>query len=272
MSRRLIVPRTSYHYESKPRSRESITKKPKISGTTDRVRERRSFPWTPILRILLIAVLVFLAVWAVRSPIFLVRTIAIQGQKAVPEQAIRDVLPSNQNLWLYPISKTVKRVKALSPLIADVSIYRTPPHTIRVVVAERVQAMDWESDGKHYIVGLDGTIILDSAPSSQLPHLIDTTKITPHIGQAVATAGFVHVVADLYDTYPKIVTGDIDHLEIADTIFDITLVPKSGPHILLESTRDVAIQLTAAKKVADQFQDQIKEYIDMRVPTKAYYK
>lgn len=273
MSRRLIVPRTNYAYDSKPsRTGARVTKKPKISGTTERVRERSRFPWTPVLRIGLIAIMVFLIIWAVNSPLFLVRNTVVQGAKSISETSIQAVLPSHQNLWLYPVTRTVKRIKSVSPLIADTAISRNPPNTIRVVIAERVQALDWESDGKHYVLGLDGTIILDTAPTSPLPHLIDTTKLTPHIGQAVATPGFVHVAQDVYAAYPKIFAGEIDHLEIGETIFDLTLVPKSGPHVLLESTRDISVQLIAAKKVADQFKDQIKEYIDMRVPAKAYYK
>lgn len=249
-----------------------IGRQPKIAGGTSRIREQTRFPWRPIIRIIILSILVFGVVWALNSPIFLVRNTVIQGLRSVPEDDVRAVLPKQSNLWLYPVNLTIKKVRAVSPLVADAAIYRQAPSTVRLVVAEKVQAIDWIANDKHYIVGVDGAVIFQGSSALSLPRLYDLTNMTPAIGKAVVTAGFVHFVQELSLQYPLVFATEFERLEIGATTFDVTVIPKSGPRIILDTNRPAEAQLKAAKILLDQYKDNIKEYVDLRVAGRGYYK
>ncbi len=273
MKRRIIQTRTPLiEREHTTRTGGLIRRQPKIAGRTVRIRERKMFPWRPILRIVFASLIVASVVWLLNSPLFTVRAIAVQGLSNVPEKLVLDQVPRRSNLWLFPTRQTSARIKKASPLIADVGVYRIIPDTIRVVVAERKPGIDWQVQDRHFLIGTDGTVIEEAALQIDLPRVVDTVGAVPNPGAAVVTPGFVHFIQALQNQFEKVVGLPLDHLEISETTFDVTALPKSGPKILFDSTRSSDVQLQAAKLVLDQFKDQIHEYVDMRVPGKAYYK
>ncbi len=269
---RRIISTSTRKYGSSSGKSGLIGRQPKIAASTARIYEQTKFPWRPIVRIILLSMLVSGVVWALNSPIFLTRNTVIQGLKSIPEESVRAVLPKQSNIWLYPIRLTIKKVRATSPLVADIAIYRQAPSTVRLVIAEKVQAIDWVSSGQHYIVGLDGTVILQTESVLALPHLFDMANVTPTVGKAVVTAGFVHFVQELSRQYPLVFATEFDRMEIGETTFDVTVIPKSGPRIILDTNRPAEAQLKAAKIMLDQYQANIKEYVDLRVAGKGYYK
>ncbi len=269
---RLISTRTPRIGNRNDKNQASIRRQPKIGSATSRIQASKPFPWRPILRIVFASIVVAFIVWLMNSPIFLVRAYNITGLKNVPEDAVAQQMPKKSNLWLFPANKVRDRVKTASPLIADVAIYRKVPNTIQVVVAERVLALQWQSADKSYIVGLDGDIIAQMDPKQVLPKVVDTTNIVPAVGKQVVSPGFVQFIQQLQAQFQTIIGVPLDHMEIGETTFDVTAVPKTGPKIILDSTRDPAVQLKAGKPVLEQFGDKIKQYLDLRVPEKGYFQ
>jgi len=249
-----------------------VLKQPKIMAGAPIGAAKKRFPWKPILRILFFAVLAIILVWLLNSPIFTVRNIKISGNKTVSSESIAAVVPKNRNLWLYPINDTEAKIMKSSPLMADVQIYRGIPDNIKVVVAERVMALNWTSGGKEYVIGLDGRVITGSASSTDIPKVLDTSNLQPQTGAMVVTPGFVQFILSTTKVFSASTGLNIDHFEVGSTTFDVTVVPKAGPKIIMDSSRDPAVQLRAGKPVLDQFKDKIKQYLDLRVPLRAYFQ
>lgn len=273
MKRRIIhTPTPRIGGEKKRTPHRLIGRTPKIGMTTTRIREKRIFPWRPIFRIILVSTVVAAVVWAMYSSLFTVKTIAIEGTANVSKDVIEKQIPQNQNLWRFPAGTLESSIRRSSPYIADVAIYRGIPNAVRVVVVERTLAIDWQSNGKHFLLGLDGTVVAASDPPTPLLVIVDKQNIEPTVGQAVVTPGFVQFAVSLGSSFESAIGVHLKQLEIGETTFDVTAIPETGPRIIVESSRGAAVQLKAAKEVMDQFKDGIKEYIDMRVPGKAYFK
>lgn len=273
MAKRLVIVPPHRRTTNATRSvKNSIVRQPKIALSTARMHERKAFPWRPIFRILFFASLVAGAVWIFYSPIFVVRTVAVEGLEIIPQNVVVATIPKTANLWLFPISEVKNKIKQSSPYVADVVLYRGIPNAIRIIVAERVLVADWESSNKHYLIGLDGTVIAAADPPKPLLKIVDTTGIFPIVGKPVASPGFIHFVTTLEGSFEKIVGVPIQQLEIGETTFDVTIVPQSGPRVIVESTRNAEVQLKSARAVLDEFGEKITEYIDVRVAGKGYYK
>lgn len=249
-----------------------IGRTPKIGIVTTRIREKRFFPWRPIFRIILVSIIVAVGIWALYSPIFTVRSIAVEGTNNVSQEFVMDQIPLHLNLWRFPVRKLETTIHRSSPYIADVAIYRGIPDAIRVVVVERTLTADWQTGGKHFLLGLDGTVVASGDPPTAMLKIVDTQNLEPTPGQSVVTPGFIQFALALANAFEPTIGVHLKQLEIGATTFDVTAVPETGPKIILESSRRPDVQLHAAKEVMDQFKDGIKEYIDMRVPGKAYYK
>ncbi len=260
----------------KPKSpnvnRTTVLRPPKIASTTNRIKARTPFPWRPVLRIIVAALVAAFLVWLLNSPLFMVRSVEVSGIKNVSKKLVVDQVPIQGNLWLFPSSKVESRIKQASPYVADVVIYRGIPNAVRVVVAERVLAVLWESNGQPYIIGLDGAVIAQAKPEESIPRVVDTSNAQYKVGDRVATPGFIHFVRTVKDTFQPIMSTELDHLEVGETTFEVTVIPGSGPKILLDSTRNPETQLKAGKAVMDQYKDVIKEYLDLRVPGRGYFK
>ncbi|MFA6081850.1 MAG: FtsQ-type POTRA domain-containing protein [Patescibacteria group bacterium] len=253
-------------------SQKTVIRQRKISASTAPIKSKKQFPWRPIVRIIFFACVVSLAVWLANSPIFTVRNVTIDGLKTVDLKLVSKQIPSGANLWLFPTKKTEDAIRKSSPLIADVVVYRVIPDSIKVVVVERVMAAEWRSNNASFLVGLDGKVIVTASPPYEMPVVVDTTNIAYTNGESVATPGFIHFITTSYEKFNIIIGQPLDHFEVGATTFDVTAIPKSGPKIILDATRDPIIELKAAKLVLDQFPSQIKEYLDVRVVGKAYYK
>ncbi len=249
-----------------------IGRQPKIAVSTQAFREKKQFPWRPIMRISLLSGLTFLIVWALNSPLFTIRHIQIDGLKNVSRDVVLQHVPPHTNLWTFRTKEVAEQIKKSSLLIADVGIYRGIPDTIRIAIAERTLVVDWESNGKHVSIGRDGRAIVEGVPNQPMIHIIDTTNLEVHVGDTVATPGFIHFVETADARLNDVFQMKLDHLEVGITTFDVTVVAEHGPRLVLDSTRNAEIQMKAAKLVTDQYGDKIKQYVDLRVPGKAYYQ
>ena len=91
---------------------------------------------------------------ALLSPRFFVKRVTIQGQKTLPASLIRNqfTVALTQNLFLAPTREWQRRIGCI-PGIASVSIQRTLPGTIHLVVQERAPwATVRTSDGRWHTV------------------------------------------------------------------------------------------------------------------------
>jgi hypothetical protein len=253
-------------------NRGAIRKHPKMSGLTDKVIEKKPSIIRPLMRIVIILLSLGLFAWALFSPIFAVSEVIIAGNVNVGSEKVSAVVPTNINLWRYPTAKVAAKVKDVSPLISDVAIYRGVPNSIKIDVAEKNVAVIWQSGEDKFIVGMDGNAIMKPDKEYAVPLVIDSSGILIKMNDNVASTSFISLVIEVANAFESIIGVPIDHFEVGVTTFEITVVGKTGPKLIMNTQRDGKLQLEAAKIVLTSHPDKVKEYIDLRVLGKAYIK
>lgn len=249
-----------------------VLKQPKIAAVTARNSEQKNFPWKPIFRIIFGVIVVVAVVWLLNSPLFIVKNIEVSGNKVIDKEKIAEIATINRNIWLYPVNDVVTKIKQQFPLVADVAVYRGLPNSIRVVVAEKIMAIEWKSNNKKFVLGLDGKLIVAENSNQSIPVVVDTTNFEPTEGKSIVTPGFVQFIINANTVFESAIGVQVDHFEVGATTFDVTVIPESGPKFILDSSRDPLVQLKAGKLVLDQHADAAKQYIDLRVPLRAYFQ
>lgn len=249
-----------------------MRRQPKLTGSTDKVTEKKSFHWRPIVRILIVLSIIGIFVWVLFSPVFTVYDIVITGNVNVSSDSIKQVVPTDINLWRYPIKKVINSIKKVSPMVADVAVYRGVPSTIKIEIAEKVVSAIWSAGDVAYIVGQDGKTIMQPDKDYSVPRVVDTSGMVINANESVANPSLVSFIQITNGNYEGIMGSKLDHFEVNATTFEISLISQSTPKIILNTQRDGVAQLEAAKYVLDGHRDSIKEYIDLRVTGKAYIK
>lgn len=127
------------------------------------------------LIVLLIPILSGVAIWrgynyVLAHPFFQIKTVFVQGNKEIPQEAILKSLELSPNSSLLAIDLATLRQKLRkNPWVKDASLHRRLPSSLIVKVMERTPVGLYLAS-KPYLVGEDG-VILDSLSWGSLPDL-----------------------------------------------------------------------------------------------------
>lgn len=221
----------------------------------------------------LAALLVGLGVigWVIfQSPLFVVNQITVRGQVTAEVQGQLDAL-KGKNLFLLGGAWSAERLKQEMPQIKNAVIIRGLPHTIIVQINERASVLIWQSQNQKLLADRDG-VAFKLAGTENLPLVVDASNLPISIGQPVAGFQFIDSIRMIYASFPGLVGKEIDRLEIGETTLQATIITKNGPKVLLDMTRTLTPQFSAAKKVLADHGNDIHQYLDLRVAGLAYYK
>ncbi|MBI2797829.1 FtsQ-type POTRA domain-containing protein [Candidatus Saccharibacteria bacterium] len=232
----------------------------------------------------LIYILLFLgaAYVVIISPLFQIRKITIRGnsvvvagevQKAV-EQALSET-PLSRNIIFLNTTQISDLIKSQNQQVASVRVDRSLPNGIVVIIREQDPALLWRSATKAYVVSNDGYAYSQTTNNiNNLITVIDTSNLPVRLGQPIVPASFVSFVKDLQTKLPSLGIK-LAQLNVGETTSEIVVATNSGYSIRLDTTRSSDDQLNDLKSTLDALKKQnkkITEYVDLRVPGKAFYK
>ncbi|MBI4022558.1 hypothetical protein HY375_00090 [Candidatus Berkelbacteria bacterium] len=262
------------------RSRQRAYRHPAIYGTTDRLEPRRVRPswsravWWGLGTGLLIALLgygLFL------SPLFAIQTIAIIGEVTPPVQArIEELI--GQNLLSYSAGGMAETLRQSQSSIRDLSLSKGLPNTLRVELALRQPVMAWRVGTLIYFLDRDGVAFELFEPGvylfehPDLPELTDLRQqpVTP--GKQLARREFVAFVTRLASQFPDRFPLELERLEIDESMLELRAITSAGWSVQLDTTRAVEGQLTALQQVFETYHADIRQYVDLRIAGRAYFK
>lgn len=106
-----------------------------------------------------LALLVALVVVAVATPVLSVRTVEISGTRGATAAAVRDLadVPLGAPLARLDTAAIAERVRTL-PQLASVTVDRSWPSTVRLVVIERVPLALADVDGTQWLIDAEGVL------------------------------------------------------------------------------------------------------------------
>ena len=219
-----------------------------------------------------------LGIWQV----FAVSKIDVKGTTTLSsEQVVKLVNQSfghhafSSNLLTLSLAKLPEELPRNSERIQSASVKRAWPNRIIVTVTERTAALGWKSGSQTYALDSSGKVIgLLGEIGSQAPVVEDTTNLPIHVGDIVAPARFVTFCTQLVAKLPGVgITAT--SMRIADTTSEVYVVTNKNYQLKFDTTRGVEEGLADLKGVLATLSAQKKtpaEYIDLRIPNKAYWK
>lgn len=211
--------------------------------------------------VVVLALLVPGGLWLRDSPLVAVRHVQITGATgtdgAQVRQAITDAAQGMSTLHV-DASKVADAVQAF-PIVAGVEVRRALPHTLKVVVHERVPVGALALDTRRVAVASDGTVLADTSPVG-LP-LVPVKS--PPGGKRLAERNALRLVAML-GAAPATMRSHIARVGLGPHGLTAWLV--EGPPVYFGPGRRLRAKwLAAATVLADQSSHGAR-YIDVRVP------
>jgi cell division septal protein FtsQ len=212
--------------------------------------------------------------------VFRIKNIAVEGAGSLPPELVRTKTESiirkgffNDNLLTLRAGKATKDLIETEPLIKTATLERNWPNKLTVIIEERRPSLNWTSGNQTYLLDGDGTVI---GPTTEpgLANVVDTTNLPVKAGERVAPRRFVEFVSSLSAQIPS-AGVKIVSFRVPDTTSEVYAQTESGYIIKFDTTRGAAEQLEDLRRVLATLSKLRKtpaEYIDLRIPNKAYYR
>lgn len=178
------------------------------------------------------------------------------------------------NLVTLSAGKFSEAMKKADPLILSVELKRKWLHTLVIVVNLKQPGLGWTTGNQSYLVDRDGTVIDTFPQGSALPLVIDDSNLPVKVGQRIVSTKFVSFVSELM---PSLVASGVKptKLEVKETTVDLYVTTDKNYQLIFDTSRSAADELVDLKGVVATLTAQKRTptaYIDLRIPSKAYYK
>lgn len=246
----------------------------KIYLPTPKPKREIRFPWKVIKIVFLMGILSVSGWFLFYSPYFMIKNVKVEGSK---NEGVINLCQNikGQNLWLFNKKKLEGNLLKYAE-VRNVSIRRWPSGTVIVKIEEKIEGLIWKTQDKKYLVTSDG-VVLKEVTESNLPEISDSKNLPVLIGKQVATPLFIQFVRDLsFNFMPK--TGLVlKNIYIpSETTFEIVALTEhqggSSFKVIFDTEGDLEKQLENMIKVYQIKQDEVKEYMDLRIEGRVYYK
>jgi hypothetical protein len=138
--------------------------------------------------------------------------------------------------------------------------------------------MRWQHGDANDLLDGEGTVFqysgeqLNGVVVANLPNVIDLQNQPVTEGKQLMSRQFVNFIQQTNSFFVNRFPIPIDHFEIGQSSFEVTLVTKDGWKALLDTTRQPESELQALQQVFEHFHADIHEYVDLRVSGRAYFK
>lgn len=257
------------------RRRESF-RHPKIYTTTPANKEfhiSSRFIWLVIFLILSITLIWFLFY----SNYFKVKTITIEGSLN-PDVTGEIESLKGKNIFNLVLGNTEKDLAEKQSSIESIQIRRGIPDTLKVKVFVRNPVISWQTKGKTYFVDKNGIVFEQTSNEmtdedlQKIPKVTDSRDLEVTPGTETLSPEFIDFVKTIADKFNEKTAANITEMKIGETTFQLEVRTDQGWYALFDTTRRPDVQLDVLKKMLDEHRDDIKEYVDLRVPGKAYLK
>jgi cell division septal protein FtsQ len=257
---------------NKKRGRRDSFVSPKIHTRTTKENNfqfNAKYVWV-VLVLVLIGVIVW---WLFYSDFFKIKNIIVDGEINENVQNEIDKL-YGENILLFVIDQTDKDLANRQASIEKLNIVKGIPDTLKIEIKVRDPMICWKTQDNLYYIDKYGIVFdLDTGICGEsLVTVADQRDIDVEIGAKIVTNDFVTFVRDLYTRIDESIDKEIDTILINDTTFNIELKFTSSYSVYFDVFCDVDYVVSNLSQIIARYDSDIKEYVDMRVEGKAYYK
>lgn len=183
-------------------------------------------------------------------------------------------LPKGFFVWQIDKQQLADRLRSDYPArIGSVSIsVNLSTRSLRAEITAPLPQLLWQSAGQVWTLDQNGrTIALQATENHpQLPLVVDRANLPLKSGQVVVPPGFV--------AFARQIAGSefaVERFRITDSSRELTAELAAGYEVRFAAGEDVQIQLrnlARVQQLAEHNGHSIMEYVDVRIPFKAYYR
>lgn len=232
--------------------------------------------WRPTRRFVLVTIglsVVVGLVWLVTaSALFRIADVVVLGE-ATP--ATRDALRNltGRNLLFLKEQQLLTDLMATDPSLASLRIVRGFPDHLQVLIERRHPALVWQVGETAWAIDSSGVAFgLDPTTTVGIPRILDAHGQPVSTGEQLLSADFVAFAREAFAQGPVVIGGAIDHGEVGETTFHLSLVTEWGWSIVVDTTRPIGGQYANLGLLLAGHRADIHEYVDLRLAGKAYLK
>ena len=225
-----------------------------------------------VFKIILILILIIPGLgWIVLySPFFKIENIIIKGTSYLEQKDFEKEI-IGQNIFLLNTNQISENILNKYPEIESININRGLPKTIKITIIESQSKIVWQTFEKSYLVNNHGIIIKEIIGENDLPKIKDNKDLKVSLNDQVVSENCIDFTIGLNNNF-KYEDISIDHFEINETIFQLDLITNKEWKVIFDTTGSFQTQLDDLERFLADYEDEIKEYADLRVENKVYYK
>ena len=243
-----------------------------------------------VLLVLLVAVPLLLLGWFVFfSDMFVVQAVTVVDARPHTVEQVKTILEDKidevvvkRNIFFLTSDLLESAVLAELPQVRTVHIVRKLPGTVKAIVQEKEPALLLLSDGQYYFVDDSGVPYekarLDTLPGVVLPTVKNDNRETRVVlGVAAVEPSFVAFMRSVQDRLPDSVGAQVAEIHIPSLAArEVHYYLNNNWRILFDATRPFEQQLKTLEQllretISEEDQPRL-EYIDLRIPQRAYYR
>lgn len=247
---------------------------------------RKLADWTSVV---LLVLLMVVPVGGLAWLVFFTETFRLQAvtvvdareHTAAQVKQIAEELAGHNMLFL---QTDILEQKILSevPQVRTVHAVRKLPGTLKIIIQEKTPMVLLLSGGRYYFVDESGIAYeearLDTLPGIVLPQLKNsdaTAQVTA--GTRVVEPAFIQFVNEVQQKLPEVVATPVVEIRIPSLAArEVHFYLSNNWQVRFDSTRAVTAQLAVLKQLLESTvtpkEQQVLEYIDLRIPNRVYYK
>lgn len=177
-----------------------------------------------------------------------------------------------QNIFHLNSMQIADNLKNKESQLENVTVSFGIPNVLRIKFEERQPVAVWQSNQDYYLID-ENAIAFKKIEKVQddLMLIVDTQGIKINVPTRIASTKFVEFTQNVKDKIKMLEMKAIS-FEISETTFQVAVLTDKNIKIIFDTTRSVTDQIDAAKEVYDLHKNDIKEYMDVRVEGKVYFK
>jgi len=204
------------------------------------------------------------------SPFFQIKNIVVLGTASPPIVEDFNKLKGG-NLLLFS-SKRAEKIASSFAEVSAIRVSRGLPDTLKINLQTHEAKIVWQTNGTFFLVDNFGRVFQEVSGPGDLPKVLDNKNLKVKIGENVVSENFLNFIADLNNSFREKTGVKIIRFEVNETIFQVDALTEQGWRAIFDTTGKAAAQLDALQRFSGTHQNEAKEYIDLRVEGRVYFK
>lgn len=245
--------------------------------TEEEVKKRRFSSFIFLIFVILFLYIVFL------SPAFKIKEIKVEGVDEKIASLMKDKIKQGlltsffQKNILFLNSQAVKDlVKDNFVLVKDLRVRKNYPDTLKLEIEGWSPKIIWQTQNKKYFIDSDGIAFEEALKESPgIPLVADTKNLPVNVGDKIVTKKFVDLASQIAKELPIRTGLRIMEIQVVDITSEVHVRTDQGWWIYFDASLSFENQVERLNLALNEIKKRgqyIREYINLTIPNKIFYK